>query len=122
MRKLAKDIHRLYRNGEKGFTLIELLVVIGILAALAGVVTLSVTQFIGRGGCEACKTELHNCQTAVVAYRVDYTTYLANCGAYVGVPPLTLLTALKYGGAWVVDASTGVVTDDCETAVPNCSW
>src|SRR4030042_3594108 len=107
MGKLAKDIHRLYRNGEKGFTLIELLVVIGILAALAGVVTLSVTQFIGRGECEACKTEIHNCQTAVVAYRVDNTSYLGTCSDYVGH---TLLTSLKYGGAWTVDGTTGVVS------------
>ena len=67
MRRLVKAIHRLYRGGEKGFTLIELLVVIGILAALAGVVTLGVTQFIGQGREEACKTDLHNVQTAVAA-------------------------------------------------------
>ena len=121
MRKLAKDIHRLYRNGEKGFTLIELLVVIGILAALAGVVTLSVTQFIGRGACEACKTEIHNCQTAVVAYRVDVTTapfYLDTCDDYVG---LTLLTDLKYGAAWTVDASNGVVSPGTTcSSIDNC--
>jgi len=74
MRKLVKVIHRLYRGGEKGFTLIELLVVIGILAALAGVVTLGVTQFIGRGCTEAAKTELHNIQTAVSACRIDNAT------------------------------------------------
>jgi len=124
MRKLVKVVHKIYsgRMGEGGFTLIELLVVIGILAALAGVVTLSVTRFIGRGGCEACKTELHNCQTAVVAYRVDVTAapfYLATCDDYVGE---TLLTTLKYGTLWPVDASNGVVTDDCETQVDNCSW
>jgi prepilin-type N-terminal cleavage/methylation domain-containing protein len=118
MRKLVKVIHKLYRGGEKGFTLIELLVVIGILAALAGVVTLSVTQFIGRGACEACKTEIHNCQTAVVAYRVDNPAYLATCGAYVGS---TLLTELKYGDAWTVDASTGVVNPGTTcTAITNC--
>ena len=86
MRKLAKAIHRLYRGGEKGFTLIELLVVIGILAALAGVVTLAVTQFIGRGGAEACATDKHNCQTAVAGWMVDNPggTVPANCDALVG--------------------------------------
>jgi len=71
MRKLVKAIHRLYRGGEKGFTLIELLVVIGILAALAGVVTLGVTRFIGRGQYEANCTDLHNVQTAAAACRVE---------------------------------------------------
>ena len=68
MRKLVKAIRRVYRSGEKGFTLIELLVVIGILAALAGVVTLGVTQFIGSGQEEACQTDWHNVQTAVAAF------------------------------------------------------
>lgn len=72
MRKLLKAMH-----SEKGFTLIELLVVIGILAALAGVVTLAVTQFMGRGCTEAASTELHNVQTAVAACMVDYP--IAQC-------------------------------------------
>jgi prepilin-type N-terminal cleavage/methylation domain-containing protein len=63
MRKLIR--------GQKGFTLIELLVVIGILAALAGVVTLGVTRFIGRGAQEANCTDLHNVQTAAAACRVE---------------------------------------------------
>jgi prepilin-type N-terminal cleavage/methylation domain-containing protein len=77
--KLTKAIRRLYRGGEKGFTLIELLVVIGILAALAGVVTLGVTQFIGSGQTEACQTDLHNVQTAVAACMVDNQQIV--CGA-----------------------------------------
>ncbi len=71
MRKLAKAIHRMYRGGEGGFTLIELLVVIGILAALAGVVTLAVGRFIGAGACQACLTDRHNVQTAIVAFMAE---------------------------------------------------
>jgi prepilin-type N-terminal cleavage/methylation domain-containing protein len=70
MQKLVKAIRRVYRGGEKGFTLIELLVVIGILAALAGVVTLGVTQFIGKGKTESCQTDYHNVQTAVAGCMV----------------------------------------------------
>jgi prepilin-type N-terminal cleavage/methylation domain-containing protein len=66
MLKILRDMH-----SEKGFTLIELLVVIGILALLAGVVTIGVTQFIGRGSHEAACTDLHNIQTAVAAFMVD---------------------------------------------------
>ena len=52
-------MHKIFRamRSEKGFTLIELLVVIGILALLAGVVTIGVTQFIGRGAHEAACTD-----------------------------------------------------------------
>ena len=76
MRMIAKAIHRIFSPsgkglGEKGFTLIELLVVVGILAMLAGVVTLAVGQFIGKGKSEAASTELHNIQTAVVAHQAD---------------------------------------------------
>lgn len=66
MRKILRAVH-----SEKGFTLIELLVVIGILALLAGVVTIGVTQFIGRGSHEAACTDLHNVQTASAAFMVD---------------------------------------------------
>ncbi|MBM4446993.1 MAG: prepilin-type N-terminal cleavage/methylation domain-containing protein [Chloroflexi bacterium] len=66
MRKLIRS--------QKGFTLIELLVVIGILATLAGVVTIGVTQFVNRGGTEANCTELHNVQTAATACIVEVAT------------------------------------------------
>ena len=75
MTKLSKTFHKIFspsrRRGEKGFTLIELLVVVGILGVLAGVVTLSVGQFIGTGKAEAATTELHNIQTAVTAHQAD---------------------------------------------------
>ena len=118
MRKLAKAVHKIYsgRMGQGGFTLIELLVVIGILAALAGVTILAVTQFMGKGKCEACKTEIHQCQTAAAAYGVDTSPYLTPCSAYLGK---TLLTPLKYGGAWTVDTVTGEVTGaDCGSYCP----
>jgi prepilin-type N-terminal cleavage/methylation domain-containing protein len=119
MRKLVRTVRNAFRYGEAGFTLIELLVVIGILAALAGVTVLAVTQFMGRGKCEACRTEVHQCQTAVAAWMVDNTgTPLTPCSAYLGS---TLLTPLKYGSAWAVSA-TGVVTPGTTcTSLPNCA-
>ena len=65
MRRLLRS----FKYGEPGFTLIELLVVISILAALAGVVTIAVTRFIGRGEEQACATDLHNVTTVTSAYR-----------------------------------------------------
>ena len=116
MLKLSKAIHRLYRGGEKGFTLIELLVVIGILAALAGVVTLGVTQFIGAGREQACQTDLHNVQTAVAACMVDneQTTCAAPCNDETSLVNSQYLLATPL---WTYGiAGDGVVTQDAGCA------
>jgi prepilin-type N-terminal cleavage/methylation domain-containing protein len=101
-------------DNQKGFTLIELLVVISILAVLAGVVILNVTQYIGRGACEAAVTELHNVQTAVAAYMYDDAAHAvpANTGAMTNyfLNPLT--------GTYTIDQSTGAVSI---TAYPGCA-
>jgi len=65
--KKAYNIHKY----ELGFTLIELLVVVSILGILAGIVTLNVGVFFGTGQSELASTELHNVQTAVIAYLSD---------------------------------------------------
>ena len=65
-----KNFRKMCR-GEKGFTLIELLVVIIILGVLAAVVTLAVTQFIGKGSVEAARTEMATAQTAIEAALAD---------------------------------------------------
>ena len=108
MHKLVKAIHRLYRGGEKGFTLIELLVVIGILALLAGVVTLGVTQFIGRGAHEAACTDLHNVQTAVAAYMVDSAGSAPPANVAALVPKYLLQTPQC---TYAIDQSTGAVSN-----------
>jgi prepilin-type N-terminal cleavage/methylation domain-containing protein len=122
MRKLLKAIGKIHsgRMGEGGFTLIELLVVIGILAALAGVVTLAVGQFVGKGACQACITDKHNVQTAVVAYMADYSgtvptgmVNLTGAGGY-------LLSTPKY--AWTWSPTTGLISNTCASLnVANCA-
>ena len=111
---------RFFRGNKKGFTLIELLIVVGILGILAGVVTLGVSQFIGKGTDEARRTELHNVQTAVTALMA--TNQLAALGTGGGLDSTDniiegapvpndigpfLVTALKY--SYTVDG-TGLVT------------
>jgi len=114
MQKLIKAIRRVYRGGEKGFTLIELLVVIGILAALAGVVTLGVTQFIGRGCDEAAKTEKHNVQTAVAGCMVD--NEIGDCDTAAELTAEGFLLDDPHG-TYTVDGSSGVVA---QTAYDPC--
>ncbi len=99
MRKLLKAM-----RSEKGFTLIELLVVIGILAALAGVVTLGVTQFIGRGANEANCIDLHNVQTAAAACLVERAS---------GVPELTCTGP---------DGLVGLVKGGFLLTMPRCEY
>jgi len=97
MRKLIRS--------QRGFTLIELLVVIGILAALAGVVTLGVTRFIGRGQTEANCTDLHNVQTAAAACRVEVVS-----GRDTGTD-CTSPTALRTGGYLLTNAKCTYTID-----------
>ena len=108
MRKLVRTVRNAFRYGEAGFTLIELLVVIGILALLAGVVTLGVTQFIGRGAHEAACTDLHNVQTASAAFMVDSVGNVppANVAAMV---PTYLLQTPKC--TYTINQSTGAVSN-----------
>ena len=91
MKKFTKKVSHLIRRGEKGFTLIELLVVIGILGVLGAVVALNVGSFIGSGQDEAACAELHNVQTAVLAYMAENAgavpSSINDCADYiVGTP------------------------------------
>ena len=91
MKRFAKKVSHLIRRGEKGFTLIELLVVIGILGILGAVVALNVGSFIGSGQDEAACAELHNVQTAVLAYMAENNgavqSSISDCSEYiVGTP------------------------------------
>jgi prepilin-type N-terminal cleavage/methylation domain-containing protein len=112
----VKAVHKIYsgRMGQGGFTLIELLVVIGILAALAGVVTLAVGRFIGSGKTQAHLTDKHNVQTAIVAYMADQAN---------GAPPASGDVAALSG--YLVDAPLCTYTWDASTGAiltqPSCS-
>ncbi len=101
-------IRKMFRYGEKGFTLIELLVVIAILGAIAAVVVLNVGQFMGRGHDEAACTELHNVQTAAIAYMVDNNN-TPPASTAVLVPSLLLNTPT---GDYTIDPSNGKVTQN----------
>jgi len=107
MLKILREMH-----SEKGFTLIELLVVIGILALLAGVVTIGVTQFIGRGSHEAACTDLHNIQTASAAFMVDSAGNAPAAGTDELLASNYLLQDPQCD--YDIDPVTGAITDqDC---------
>ena len=106
-------LFKMFRSGEKGFTLIELLVVISILGAIAAVVVLNVGQFMGRGCTEAAATELHNVQTAAIAWMVDHAN-APPANTAVMVPTMLLATP---HGTYTINASTGQVA---QTAYAPC--
>ena len=54
----------LKNNFSKGFTIIELIVVIAIIAVLAGIVLVNVTQYINKGKDTAVKGDMRSLQTA----------------------------------------------------------
>lgn len=107
MQRLTRRVMKVFRHGEKGFTLIELLVVIGILGVLGAVVALNVGSFIGSGHDEAACAELHNVQTAVLAYMA------ANSGAV----PADVDACAEYivgvvAGTYTIGADGEVTQDD----------
>ena len=108
-------IMKFFKYGQKGFTLIELLVVIAILGTLAGVVVMNVIQFIGKGTCEAAKTEFHNVQTAAVA--AAYTAG-SNSGIDFTASKAYLLTTPKY--TWTV--TNGVAAWPGSPVVAGCTY
>jgi type II secretory pathway pseudopilin PulG len=91
-----------------------LLVVIAILGTLAGVVVLNVVQFIGKGACEAAKTEFHNVQTAAVA--AAYTA-----GSPTGVTFASAQTYLLTSTAYTWSVTNAVVTWPGQTKGAN-TW
>lgn len=115
MKKFMKAFHK----GERGFTLIELLVVIAILGTIAGVVVLNIGSFIGRGHNEAACTELHNVQTAVVAYMSEHTNAIPTSGDMggTGIGPYLLTTAK---GTYTWDG-TGKVTQTAYSGGASCN-
>lgn len=103
------------KSGQKGFTLIELLVVVAILGTLAGVVVLNVIQFIGRGACEAAKTEYHNVVTAAVAS--EYENVVNNVG---GTWEDYVQGSTKY--TWTSVGTGGATCGDCPTDCTSAPW
>lgn len=91
-------------KNQKGFTIIELIVVIAIIAVLASIVMLNVTQYINKGRDAAT---LGNLSSAISGGSVYFADNTSNTGSqYVASPAfLALITAVTnssktYGGAY----------------------
>jgi len=78
---------------KKGFTLIELMIVVAIIAILAMIAVPMYQRYIERSRNSASQNLLHQITTAMTAYNVDSSTYLASSPA--NQADITLL--LQYG-------------------------
>jgi len=105
-------------NTKKGFTIIELIVVIAIIAVLAGIVMVNVTQYIAKGKDAAIKGNLSTLLTNGAVWAEtsnDYTNFVASttvgCGA--GSPVVTAVTAASSSLFCSATATTGAKWVGC---------
>jgi prepilin-type N-terminal cleavage/methylation domain-containing protein len=125
--KIRRYNMKIFKSGQKGFTLIELLVVIAILGTLAGVVVLNVIQFVGKGKCEAAKTEYHNIMTAESAAAYSNATKAADADdvtweAFIQAPTKFVWVVTPANGSTGASATCAgcptVAADGCVAPLP----
>jgi general secretion pathway protein G len=69
------SIPRRQNAAEAGFSLIELLVVLAILGLLIGLVAPPVIRYLGRAKTDVAKVDIHNLESALDLYRLDFGHY-----------------------------------------------
>lgn len=132
---------------QKGFTIIELVVVIAIIAVLAAIVLVNVTQYINKGKDAAIKGNMSSIMTNAVIYfddvnggNGDYTGFAAAAGYEAPAAAITsanaaptmqinaggtaycVTAALKDGNTYCID-STGYkgTTANCDATTADCA-
>ncbi len=99
-------------NKSKGFTIIELIVVIAIIAILASIVLVNVTQYISKAHDAAIKSDMSNIATGMATCFSEYGSYsngatpAVYCVANTAYVPATLSADItKQGGTLVTTAA-----------------
>lgn len=75
-----KKSHNTKNRNRKGFTIIELLVVVSIIAVLAAIVLVNVTQYINRGKNAAIRGNLSSVLNSGAVYYDANASYSGFCG------------------------------------------
>ena len=100
---------KMFNKKQKGFTIIELLVVVAIIAVLAAIVLVNVTQYINKGKDAAIKGNMATILTNMAVHYDSYGNYLAGTPIFVNSNAYTIpATAITNAGKVV---SLGVSTD-----------
>jgi general secretion pathway protein G len=68
-------VPRRQTSAEVGFSLIELLVVLAILGLLISLVAPPVLRYLGRAKTEVAKVDIHNLESSLELYRLDFGRY-----------------------------------------------
>jgi len=68
-------VPRRQTSAETGFSLIELLVVLAILGLLIGLVAPPVLHYLGRAKTDVAKVDIHNLESSLELYRLDFGRY-----------------------------------------------
>ncbi len=99
-------------NKSRGFTIIELIIVIAIIAVLAAIVLVNVTQYIGKSKDAAIEGNMASLMTSAAAYYdIPPNTYTGFCAAnFVSGKPI-----------FDQDPSTSKVCNESATAWAACS-
>lgn len=105
---------------QKGFTIVELIVVIAIIAVLAGIVLVNVTQYIAKAKDTAIKADISAAVTAAAGKYADPNTGLTGFIASTDyTTPSAAITAS--GGGSVTGTCDNMTDGDCiSTATKFC--
>lgn len=112
MKKLFKSSKNLKNKSGAGFTIIELLVVVAIIAVLAAIVLVNVTQYINKGKDAAIKGNMATILTNMAVYYDDngnYTSFFGAANLTYQTPAAAIVSAGKA-------VTTGLKTDTNDQA------
>lgn len=104
---------------KKGFTIIELLVVVAIIAVLASIVLVNVTQYIAKGRDAAIKGNLSNLATNAAVYYDDINQ---GNGDYLGFSASTSVGCGATGPIYLAISGAGSTLVCAETASTGAAW
>ena len=98
----------------EGFTIIELIVVIAIIAVLAGIVLVNVTQYINKGKIAAIKGTMAGLRTTAATYFETNSDYADICSTSGFTSSATAIVNAGSPNNWCFDSVTKA--GECETS------
>ncbi len=108
--------YKIIKKNKRGFTIVELLVVVAIIAVLAAIVLVNVTQYISRGKNASIKGNLSTVATNAGVYYDANSSYTGFCGTSNFTNPQAAIAAAGGSATCNVDAG-GTAVCACSSEV-----